>query len=210
MEKILGALAAWVMHCISALGYPGVIGLMAMESACIPIPSEVIMPFSGFLVSTKAFTFHFAALAGVLGEAIGSTVGYYAGAYGGRPFLDKYGRYVLIRKRDMDRTTRVFEKFGEPVVFIGRLMPIIRTFISFPAGIAKMKFGKFLAFSIAGSVIWCYLMTYIGMVLGQNWQSIRTYFKGADKVIAVLIILAFVFWLWHHLKPEPEEKAADS
>jgi membrane protein DedA with SNARE-associated domain len=207
LEHVLGIVAAWVKHCITVLGYPGVMGLMAMESACIPIPSEVIMPFSGFLVQSKVFaSLHAAALSGAFGEAIGSSIGYLAGMYGGRPFLDKYGRYLLIRKRDMDRTTRVFDKFGEPVVFIGRLLPIIRTFISFPAGVARMSFAKFLAFSVVGSVIWCYFLTYVGMVLGRNWQSVRTYFHGADKVVAVLIVLAFVFWLYHHLKPEAEEK----
>ena len=202
MEAILKPVAAWIIHWISTLGYAGVVAMMTIESACIPLPSEIIMPFSGYLVFTGEFNLHLAALSGALGCAIGSAIAYCAGAYGGRPFLEKYGRYILIRKGDMDRADRLFQRHGEPVVFISRLLPVIRTFISFPAGVSRMHFGRFLAYSFIGSVPWCYFLAYVGMVLGKNWDSIRGYFHGADAVIGIVISVAFAVWLYHHLKPE--------
>ena len=204
MEAIIKPIAAWIIHQISTLGYAGVIAMMAIESACIPLPSEIIMPFSGYLVFTGRFNLHLAALSGALGCAIGSVIAYYAGAYGGRPFIEKYGRYILIRKGDMDRADRLFQKHGEHVVFISRLLPVIRTFISFPAGVSRMHFGRFVAYSFIGSVPWCYFLAYVGKVLGQKWDSIRGYFHGADAVIGVVIGVAFAVWLYHHLKPERE------
>lgn len=202
MEHVIQLVAGWVKAQICALGYPGVIAMMAIESACIPLPSEIIMPFSGFLVYEGVFNLHLASLSGALGCAVGSAVAYYAGAYGGRPFLEKYGRYVLIRKSDMDRADRWFERYGEPIVFISRLLPVVRTFISFPAGVSRMHFGRFLVYSFVGSVPWCYFLTYVGKVLGENWQSIRSYFHGADIVIIGLLGLGFAIWLYHHTRPE--------
>ena len=187
---------------IQTLGYPGVVLLMAIESACIPLPSEIIMPFSGYLVSTGEFNLHLASLSGALGCAIGSAVAYYAGAKGGRPFVEKYGRYVLIRQRDIDKADKWFCKYGEAAVFISRLLPVIRTFISFPAGCSRMNFPRFLVYSFVGSVPWCYFLTYVGKVLGENWDSLKTYFHGADVVIGVILLAGFAFWLYHHLKPE--------
>jgi membrane protein DedA with SNARE-associated domain len=186
------------------LGYPGVVVMMAIESACIPLPSEIIMPFSGFLVYEGKFNLHMASLSGALGCAVGSAAAYYAGMRGGRPFLEKYGRYVLIRKRDMDHADRWFDRYGESVVFFSRLLPVVRTFISFPAGVSRMNFGRFIIYSFIGSVPWCYFLTYVGMALGKRWETIRAYFHGADVVIVVLFGLAFALWLYHHLKPEPE------
>lgn len=202
MEHVIQLVAGWVKDQICALGYPGVIAMMAIESACIPLPSEIIMPFSGFLVYEGVFNLHLASLSGALGCAVGSAVAYYAGAYGGRPFLEKYGRYVLIRKSDMDRADRWFERYGEPIVFISRLLPVVRTFISFPAGVSRMHFGRFLVYSFVGSVPWCYFLTYVGKVLGENWQSIRSYFHGADIVIIAVLGLGFAIWLYHHTRPE--------
>ncbi|MCL6520503.1 MAG: DedA family protein [Armatimonadetes bacterium] len=176
--------------------------MMAIESACIPLPSEIIMPFSGFLVYKGIFDLHLASLSGALGCAIGSAVAYYAGMRGGRPFIKRYGKYLLIKGKDMDRADYLFDKYGEPIVFISRLLPVIRTFISFPAGVSRMNFGRFMVYSFVGSVPWCYFLAYVGKVLGENWSSIRSYFHNADIVIAVLIGVAFVFWLYHHLKPE--------
>ncbi len=204
MESILKPVAEWTVGQISALGYPGVVVLMAIESACIPLPSEIIMPFSGYLVFRKVFNLHWAALSGALGCALGSAVAYYVGAFGGRPLVERYGRYVLIRSRDIDRADRWFSAYGEATVFVSRLLPVIRTFISFPAGVSRMNFARFLVYSFAGSVPWCYLLTYVGMVLGQNWQSVRSYFRGADVVICVVLVVGFAVWLYHHLKPESE------
>lgn len=202
LEAILKPVAEWVVAQISALGYAGVVAMMAIESACIPLPSEIIMPFSGYLVHTGRFDLHLASISGALGCAIGSAIAYYAGMYGGRPFLERYGRYVLIRKRDIDRADQWFAKYGESIVFVSRLLPVIRTFISFPAGVSRMHFGRFLVYSFVGSVPWCYFLAYVGMVLGRNWNTLRTYFHGADIGIGVLLGVAFAIWLYHHLKPE--------
>ena len=204
IEHILTVVAIWIKTQISALGYPGVVAMMAIESACIPLPSEIIMPFSGYLVHEGTFNLHFASLAGALGCAIGSVVAYYAGMYGGRPFLDKYGKYLLIRRHDMDRADKWFETRGEMTVFVSRLLPVIRTFISFPAGVSRMHFGRFVIYSFVGSVPWCYFLAYIGKVLGQNWESVRKYFHGADAVIGVVIVAGLALFLYHHLRPERE------
>jgi len=204
LEHVLQIVAGWIKAQICALGYPGVVAMMAIESACIPLPSEIIMPFSGFLVYEKIFNLHLASLSGALGCAVGSAVAYYAGLRGGRPFLERYGRYVLIRTRDIDRADRWFGRYGEPIVFASRLLPVVRTFISFPAGVSRMHFGRFMAYSFLGSVPWCYFLAYVGKVLGENWASVRSYFHGADVVICALLGAAFIFWLYHHLKPERE------
>ncbi|MCC6445319.1 MAG: DedA family protein [Armatimonadetes bacterium] len=181
---------------------------MAIESACIPLPSEVIMPFSGYLVHLGVFDIHLASLAGALGCAVGSAVAYWVGIWGGRPFIEKYGRYVLIRSHDLDRADAWFARWGDWAVFISRLLPVIRTFISLPAGIARMNFPRFLVYSFLGSVPWCYLLTWVGRELGANWQSIKSYFHGADIVIGAVILAAFLFWLYHHLKPVKKESNA--
>lgn len=205
IDSILKPIAEWVIAVISSMGYPGIVLLMAIESACIPLPSEIIMPFSGYLVYAGRFDLHAASFAGALGCAVGSAVAYWVGIWGGRPFLEKYGRYVLIRRKDLDAADRFFERWGMWAVFIARLLPIIRTFISLPAGISRMPFIPFLVLSFVGSLPWCYLLAYVGKVLGENWQSIRSYFHEADMVIGIVLVAGFVFWLWHHLKPEPVE-----
>lgn len=205
IDTILKPIAEWVIAVISTMGYPGIVLLMAIESACVPLPSEIIMPFSGYLVYTGRFDLHAASLAGAIGCAVGSAVAYWAGVWGGRPFLEKYGRYLLIRRKDLDAADRFFERWGMWAVFIARLLPIIRTFISLPAGISRMPFVPFLILSFVGSVPWCYLLAYVGKVLGENWTTIRNYFHGADLLIGIVLVAGFAFWLWHHLKPEPVE-----
>lgn len=183
---------------------------MAIESACIPLPSEIIMPFAGWMVHQGAMNFHAASLAGALGCAVGSALAYWVGALGGRPFVEKYGRYILLRHRDLDRADQWFALYGEAVVFWSRLLPVVRTFISLPAGIARMPFGRFLALSFLGSVPWCYFLTWLGVVLGRNASSFEAvhekltrYFHGADVVIGIALLLLFGLWLRHHFKPEP-------
>jgi len=210
LEAILQPILVWATSVIGSAGYPGIVALMAIESACIPLPSEVIMPFSGYLVSLGRFNLLFASLAGALGCAVGSAAAYWVGVWGGRPFLERYGRYVLIRRKDLDTADRFFARWGMWAVLISRLLPVIRTFISLPAGISRMPFLPFLALSFIGSLPWCYMLAYVGMVLGRNWATIRGYFHGADAVIGVLIAAAFAFWLWHHLKPEHEKVEAGS
>ena len=208
LETILAPIVAWVVHTIQWMGYPGIVILMAIESACIPLPSEVIMPFSGYLVSIGHFNLHAAALAGAFGCAVGSAITYWIGAREGRPLLEKYGRYLLIRRHDLEMADRFFQRWGMWAAFISRLLPVVRTFISLPAGVSRVKFLPFITLTFLGSWPWCYALAYVGKVLGENWQSIRTYFRGADIVIVLFFAACAAFWLWHHLRPDPEDLSA--
>ncbi len=198
--KILSVIATWIMAVISALGYGGVILLMAIESANIPLPSEIIMPFSGFLVAKGELNLWLVGLAGAIGCVLGSIVSYWLGVWGGRPLIEKYGKYVLISHHDLDIADGWFKKHGEITVFVGRLLPVVRTFISFPAGISKMNFGRFVIYSFLGSLPWTLALAFIGQKLGENWEQIRSYFRGFDWVILALIVILIVWWVWRHLK----------
>jgi membrane protein DedA with SNARE-associated domain len=200
IEKLITLLAGWIIGVISTLGYGGVVLLMAIESACIPLPSEIIMPFSGYLVFKGEMTLWGVALAGAIGCVVGSIPAYYLGMYGGRPLVEKYGKWVLISHHDLQIADRWFEKHGEIIIFIGRLLPAVRTFIAFPAGIARMHMGKFILYTFTGSLIWCWLLAYAGMKLGENWESLEVYFHEFHYVI---VFAAVVFMLWYirrHLK----------
>jgi len=151
IDQVISALAAWIVAVISAAGYLGIVFLMAVESACIPLPSEIIMPFAGYLVSIGKISLLGAATAGALGCNVGSTVAYYVAAKGGRAALERWGRYVLISRADLERTDRFFARYGSATVFFGRLLPVVRTFIAFPAGLARMPMGKFQLYTFLGS-----------------------------------------------------------
>lgn len=205
LEPVLTAIGQWVAGVIQSMGYPGIVLLMAIESACIPLPSEVIMPFAGYLVWQGKMDLHLASFAGAMGCAVGSALAYWVGIWGGRPFVERYGKYLLIRRRDLDWADRWFARYGDAAIFFSRLLPVIRTFISLPAGIARMPFWRFLVLSFLGSIPWCYLLAWVGLQLGEHWRDIRRYFHGADLVIGVLLVAGFAFWLWHHLRPDPDE-----
>lgn len=194
IEKIITIIAAWIMSVISTMGYGGIVLLMAIESACIPLPSEIIMPFAGFLVFKGELLLWGVALAGAVGCVIGSIPAYYVGMYGGRPLAEKYGKYVLISKKDLDMADRWFDKHGEIIIFIARLLPAVRTFIAFPAGVARMNMPKFIAFTFVGSLIWCYILAYAGMKFGENWESLKVYFHEFHYVI---IAAGVVFMVWY-------------
>ena len=201
IEKIIAFLAVWTVAVISAGGYVGIALLMAIESACIPLPSEIIMPFAGYLVSTGRFTMIGAATAGAIGCNLGSTVAYYVAVYAGRPAVDRWGRYVLIRTADLERAERLFDRYGSLMVFVGRLLPVIRTFIAFPAGLARMRMLPFQIYTFVGSWIWCYALAYVGFVLGEQWNSspkLRTIFHAFDAVILLLLIAGAAWFLWSH------------
>lgn len=200
IEKLIALLAGWIIGVISTLGYGGVVLLMAIESACIPLPSEIIMPFSGYLVFKGEMTLWGVALAGAIGCVVGSIPAYYLGMYGGRPLVEKYGKWVLISHHDLHIADRWFEKHGEIIIFIGRLLPAVRTFIAFPAGIARMHMGRFILYTFAGSLLWCWLLAYAGMKMGENWEALKVYFHEFHYVI---VFAAAVFMLWYirrHLK----------
>ena len=202
LEQLLTGIATWILGIISSMHYAGIVLLMAIESACIPLPSEIIMPFAGFLVSKGEMTLLGIALAGAIGCVVGSIPAYYVGMFGGRPLAERFGKYVLISKKDLDMADRWFAQHGEIIIFVARLLPAVRTFIAFPAGVARMNMTKFIVYTFVGSFIWCGVLGYVGMKAGEHWEDLKVYFHESHYVIAVLG-LAFVAWyVWRHFKNE--------
>jgi len=200
VEKVVSLLAGFIIATISHLGYGGVVLLMAIESACIPLPSEIIMPFSGYLVFAGEFNLWAVALAGATGCVVGSLAAYGLGAWGGRPLIEKYGRYVLISHHDLNLADRWFTRHGDITIFIGRLVPIIRTFIAFPAGVARMSLWRFNLYTFLGSFLWCLVLAWIGKKLGENWKTLGIYFHRFDAAIGTMLIVAIIWYVWRHLK----------
>jgi membrane protein DedA with SNARE-associated domain len=200
VARILESLAAFVIYVISRMGLPGIVLLMAIESACIPLPSEVIMPFSGYLVFLGKYSLWSVGLAGAIGCVVGSVPAYYLGMYGGRPLIEKYGKYILLSPRDLDLADRWFVRHGEATVFFARLLPVIRTFIAFPAGVARMDLKRFIAYTFAGSLPWCLGLAYVGMVLGEKWPTLRGTFHKFDLLIGAVLIAGIVWYVRRHLR----------
>jgi membrane protein DedA with SNARE-associated domain len=200
IEKIIGVLAGFIIATINGLGYGGVVLLMAIESACIPLPSEIIMPFSGYLVFTGAMNLWAVATAGAAGCVLGSLLAYWVGAWGGRPLVVKYGKYILISHHDLDLADRWFQRHGDITIFVGRLLPVVRTFIAFPAGVARMSLWRFVVYTFVGSFLWCLGLAWIGMKLGQNWNTLGVYFHRFDALIGAVIIAGVAWYVWRHLK----------
>ena len=210
IARIIEILSGFIVATISMLGYGGIVLLMAIESACIPLPSEIIMPFSGYLVSKGEMNLWAVGVAGAVGCVLGSMVAYWAGMYGGRPFIEKYGRYVLVSRHDLDMADRWFEKRGEIIVFVSRLLPAIRTFIAFPAGVARMNIKRFIIYTFAGSLPWCLGLAYIGQKLGEKWNqddTLKTWFHRFDFVIGIVGVLLAGWWVWRHIGHLRQEKA---
>lgn len=200
-EKILAALGHFIIAVISASGYWGVLLLMAIESACIPLPSEIIMPFAGYLVHAGRLGLIGIATAGALGCNLGSALAYWIGARGGRPFIARYGRFVLLNEHDLDRAERFFARFGGITVFIGRLLPVVRTFIALPAGIAKMPQWRFHLYTFTGSWPWCFVLGYAGMKLGEAWDTdprFKAVYHRFHLGVEVLLALAILWFVWTH------------
>jgi membrane protein DedA with SNARE-associated domain len=202
-EKIIAVLAKIIVGVISSTGYFGVAALMAIESACIPVPSEIIMPFAGYLVYTGRLSLFWAATAGAIGCNLGSVIAYEIGHYGGRPLVERYGRYILISRHDLDMADRFFREFGAVAVFIGRLLPVIRTFIALPAGIARMPRARFHLYTFAGSWPWCFALAWFGMKLGEHWETdprLRQWLHRLDALIIALILVGIFWFIWSHWK----------
>ncbi|MEK7211991.1 MAG: DedA family protein [Patescibacteria group bacterium] len=197
---LLVFLTNFVMRAIGSLGYFGVGALMGIESAAIPLPSEIIMPFAGSLIPSGRFSLLGIAIAGAIGSTVGSWITYWIGRYGGRPLVEKYGKYILISRHDLNLADKFFNRYGMWSTFIGRLLPIVRTFISIPAGITKVPFGLFTLTSLTGSFLWSLLLGWLGQKMGENWKLLETYFRKFDYLIAAAIILFIVLWVRHHLK----------
>ncbi len=200
IDKLISGVSLLIIGTISALGYGGVVLMMGIESACIPLPSEVIMPFSGYLVSTGRFDLQLVAIAGALGCLLGSYGAYYVGTSGGRWFLVRYGRYVLIAPHEIDQADRFFARWGSPAVFISRLLPVVRTFIAFPAGVAQMRLLPFTIYTLAGSYLWCLALAYAGMKFGQHWNALGPYFHRFDDLIAVILLVAAAAFFYNRLQ----------
>ncbi|HUJ26682.1 MAG TPA: DedA family protein [Myxococcales bacterium] len=200
IAQLLEQLAAWIQGVISAMGYPGVGGLMAIESACIPLPSEVIMPFAGSLIPGGRFTLLGCALAGAVGCVVGSIPAYYAGAYGGRPLILRYGKYILLSREHLDWADRFFAERGDVTVFIARLLPVVRTFIAFPAGVSKMPMGKFVGYTFIGSLPWCLGLAWVGMKLGEHIDQLKPWFHRFDAVLVAVGLVAVAWFVRRQLK----------
>ena len=197
---ILVAITNFIMHTIGSLGYFGVGVLMAIESAAVPLPSEIIMPFAGSLIPMERFSLLGIAIAGAIGSTAGSWLTYGLGKYGGRPLIERYGKYILISRHDLNLADRFFRRFGLWSTFIGRILPVFRTYISIPAGISKVSFKLFTFTSFVGSFLWSLLLGWFGQKLGENWKSLEYYFKKFDYLILGAIIIFLALWIKHHLK----------
>jgi membrane protein DedA with SNARE-associated domain len=184
-----------VTDSLGQYGYQAVFALMVLESACIPIPSEVTMLFGGFLVSRGDLNFFAVAMLGTVGNLIGSWLAYWVGARGGRPLIQRWGRYLLLREHELDRAHEWFERHGEAAVFVSRLLPVVRTFISLPAGVARMPFGKFTLYTFLGCLPWTFALTWAGMLLGDNWETFLRYGDPISWAIAGISILLIAWWL---------------
>jgi membrane protein DedA with SNARE-associated domain len=201
-EKILVVAVGFIVSVISASGYVGVALLMAIESACIPLPSEVIMPFAGYLVSTGRFNLFLVATAGAIGCNLGSVVAYWIGSWAGRPAIERFGKYVLVDVHDLDRATRFFEKYGAITVLVGRLLPVVRTFIALPAGIARMGQLRFHIYTFVGSWPWCFVLAYVGMKLGEQWDSnpaFKQAFHRFHLAVEIVLLAGILWFVWTHL-----------
>lgn len=198
LETILQPLIDFVTNTIGDYGVPAVFLLMLLESMGILIPSEAISPFAGYLVSQEKMSLLSAVTAGVLGNLVGSWVAYFIGLWGGRELWEHYGRYVGVRAHHLRVAEKWFEKHGELTVFVSRMLPGVRTFISFPAGTASMNFAKFTFYTLLGCVPWVTALTYLGYLLGENWEDIGSYLHYLDYAVALagVVGVAYLFWRW--------------
>lgn len=200
ITSILSTITFYIIAIISTLGYPGIALLMAVQTIAIPIPSEVILPFAGSLILTGQFNIWLIAICGAIGSCFGGSIAYYIGKRGGRPLVEKYGKFILISHHDLELVDSFFQKHGTKAAFFGMMLPVFRSFISFPAGISKVPLKKFLVYVFAGSFGWSLLLAFLGQKLGENWNTLRDRFKGLDYFIVAVIILGAVYWIYRHLK----------
>lgn len=210
-EKIIAVLVQFITQAIGAGGYAGIAALMGIESACIPLPSEIIMPFAGFLVYAGKFNLIWVATFGAIGCNVGSAIAYWIGAKGGRPLVERYGKWVLMNHHDLERMTRFFDKYGSITVLIARLLPVVRTFIAFPAGIAKMSQFRFHLYTFIGSWPWCYVLAYVGMKLGEKWQTDPRFHRAFHQfhaVVEVALVAAIVWFVWSHIQRRKQANEA--
>src|SRR3954471_5381230 len=220
IAKIIGVLSAFIISVIASSGYLGIMALMAIESACIPLPSEVIMPFSGALTvpqiaaqyGRSAFHLLWVATAGAIGCNLGSLVAYELGAFGGRPLVEKYGAYILLSKNELDVADRFFARYGSLTVLISRMLPVIRTFIALPAGVARMPRARFHIYTFIGSFPWCLGLAYVGVLLGERWDTdprLKMWFHRFDAAILVLLVVGTIWFFYTRWKNRITVAAAE-
>jgi membrane protein DedA with SNARE-associated domain len=202
-ERIITILASFIIAVISAGGYFGVALLMGIESACVPLPSEIIMPFAGYLVHTGQLNLFWVATAGAIGCNLGSIPAYWLGAWGGRPAIERFGRFVLLSRHDLDRVEHFFQRFGGITVLIGRLLPVVRTFIALPAGVARMNQVRFHLYTFIGSWPWCYALAWVGMKLGDKWDTdprFKAIFHRFHLGVEIVLVAGIVWFVTTHWK----------
>jgi len=210
VEAIEEQIVLFLQNLFTTIGWTGVITAMAIESACIPLPSEVTMPLAGWMLVEDTIGILWAGLYGAIGCTLGSIATYWIGASGGRPLLEKYGKYVLITRRDIERADRWFNKYGEATAFFSRLLPIVRTFISLPAGVARMGFMKFTLYSFVGSYLWCAALAWAGFVFGEHWRTVRQYMRPFDIPIAIALTALVCWFIYRHVKEGRESSASEA
>jgi membrane protein DedA with SNARE-associated domain len=202
-ERILTLLVQFVTHVIDLGGYAGIVALMGINSACIPLPSELIMPFSGYLVYLGRFNLFLVATAGMVGCNLGSAIAYWIGAKGGRPLAERYGRWVLMSRHDLDRMTWFFDKYGSIAVLLARMLPVVQTFIAFPAGIARMPRLRFHIYTSVGSWLWYFCLASAGMKLGERWHTDPRFYQVFHRfhmVIEIALLAGIVWFVWSHVR----------
>jgi membrane protein DedA with SNARE-associated domain len=210
-ERILTLLVHFITQVIGTGGYAGIVALMAINSACIPLPSELVMPFSGYLVYLGRFNLLLVATAGMVGCNIGSALAYWIGAKGGRPLVERYGKWVLMSRHDLDRMTWFFDRYGSIAVLLARMLPVVQTFIAFPAGIARMQRLRFHIYTSVGSWLWYFCLAYAGMKLGERWHTDPRFYQIFHRfhlVIEIALLAAIVWFIWSHLKRGRQVEAA--
>ena len=200
IENILAALAGWIQGIIENFGGWGVSFLMAIESCNIPLPSEVILPYAGYMVTKGAFSIHTAAIYGAIGCVLGSVPSYYLGYFGGRKFVEKYGKYFLISHHDLEVADKWVDKYGDWSFFICRMLPVVRTFISLPAGILKAKKRFFFTFTFLGSLVWSYVLVYVGIKLGENTEALKHIWHKFDALIITICLILGIIYIVKHIK----------
>lgn len=204
IESIIQTITHLITAFIDQTGYLGIFVLMTAESALIPIPSEITMPFSGFLASAGRFSVLAVILVGTMGNLIGSLLAFWLGFWAKehviKEWIRKYGKYLLLTEHEYDRSERWFRKYGENIVFFSRILPVVRTFISLPAGVAKMKVFKFSLFTFIGSLLWSAALTYLGFYLGSNWQSLEVYYRRFEYFILGAFAVLVLWYIFRKIK----------
>lgn len=205
MESIIATAVGAILQIIDSAGYPGIFVLMALEGSFLPVPSEIILTFSGYLVSQGRFSLFLVAIVGALGNVAGTLITYAVGRYLGLPFLYRYGKYVLITRDEIDRASRLFERYGIAIIFVSRLIPGARGYIPIGAGVAQMKIAPFITTVFIGSFLYSLVLTYIGVILGENWDIVGVYFRQFDGVIILVVLLVAGWWLARRIKALRQE-----